>query len=86
MRSVICDHEHFDASRPFVADYWYSRWKESRQCELYRNKTKDTRASQLVPDPSSVHRLVLLGFPADSEDLEPFYGLEELRTPIEHLP
>ena len=78
MRSVICVHERFDALWPFVADHWNSRWRESGQCELHRTETQDTRAPQLVSDPSSVQRLVLLGFPADPEDLEPFSNLEEL--------
>jgi len=78
MRSVICVHERLDALWPCMADYWNNRWQESGQCDLYRTETKDARAPQLVPDPESVHRLVLLGLPATPEDLEPFSGLEEL--------
>ena len=78
MRSVICVHERFDASWPFVADHWNRRWQESGACELYRTEAKGARAPQMVENPSSVHRLVLLGLPADTEDLEPFSGLEEL--------
>ena len=77
MRSVICVHERFDASWPFAADYWHERWLQSGGCELYRSEDPVGRAPQLVPDPASVQRLVLLGFHADPEDLEPFRALEE---------
>jgi phosphoglycerate dehydrogenase-like enzyme len=77
MRSVICVHERFDAQWPFAADYWHERWREHGPCELYRSQDRSVRAPQLVPDPASVQRLVLLGFHADSEDLAPFSALEE---------
>jgi phosphoglycerate dehydrogenase-like enzyme len=77
MRSVICVHERFDAIWPFAADYWHKRWQENGGCELYRTEDPDARAHQLVSDPVSVQRLVLLGFPAGPEDLEPFASLEE---------
>ena len=77
MRSVICVHERFDAIWPFAADYWHERWQQNGGCEFYRTEDPAARASQLVSDPSSVHRLVLLGLPAAPEDLEPFVALEE---------
>ncbi len=77
MRSVICVHERFDAHWPFSADYWYECWGKLGGCELYRSEDSEARSPQLVPDPASVTRLVLLGFPADSQDLEPFSGLQE---------
>jgi phosphoglycerate dehydrogenase-like enzyme len=77
MRSVICVHERFEQHWPFSADHWHQRWQSSGGCELYRTEDAEARAPQLVPDPGSVQRLVLLGFPADPEDLEPFSGLEE---------
>ena len=77
MRSVICVHERFEAHWPFAADYWHDRWQQRSGCELYRSEDPAARAPQLVPDPASVQRLVLLGFPAAPEDLEPFTGLEE---------
>ena len=76
MRSVICVHERFDADWPFAADYWQERW-QSDGCELYRTEEPDARAPQLVPDAGSVQRLVLLGLPADCEDLAPFKAIEE---------
>ena len=76
MRSVICVHERFDADWPFAADYWQERWK-SEGCELYRTEEPEVRAPQLVPDPASVQRLILLGLPAGSDDLAPFSALEE---------
>ena len=77
MRSVICVNERFDAIWPFAADYWHDRWEENGGCEFYRTEDSDTRAPQLVSDPASVQRLVLLGLTAESEDLEPFTSLEE---------
>jgi phosphoglycerate dehydrogenase-like enzyme len=77
MRSVICVHERFDRSWPFAADYWHRRWLQSGDCELYRTENPGARPQQLVPDPGSVQRLVLLGFPVDDETLKPFTALEE---------
>lgn len=77
MRSVICVHERFDAIWPFTADHWLRRWQESGTCELYRSEDPGARAPGMVPDPATVQRLVLLGLPADAEDLEPFSALEE---------
>ena len=77
MRSVICVHERFDAIWPFAADYWHERWRQTHGCELYRTREPEARAPQIVPEPASVHRLVLLGLPAESEDLAPFSALEE---------
>ena len=77
MRSVICVHERFERMWPFAADYWHRRWQENGGCELFRTGEAGARAPQLVPDPGSVQRLALLGFPGDPEDLEPFRGLEE---------
>ena len=77
MRSVICVHERFDAQWPFAADYWQERWHGGGACELYRSQEPGARAPQLVPDTASVQRLVLLGLPADCEDLAAFSGLEE---------
>ena len=81
MRSAICVHERFDAEWPFAADYWHECWQRQGDCEFYRTEETETRAPQLVPDPASVQRLALLGFPACPEDLEPFSGLEECFHP-----
>ncbi len=77
MRSVICVHERFDAIWPFAADYWQERWSIDSRCELYRSQDTGAGAPQLVPDPATVVRLVLLGLPADNKDLAPFSALEE---------
>ena len=77
MRSVICVHERFDAEWPFAADYWHECWQRQGDCELFRTEDPEARAPHLVPDPASVQRLALLGFPAGPEDLEPFSALEE---------
>ena len=81
MRSVICVHERFDAEWPFAADYWHECWKSQGDCELYRTQDPEARAPQLVPDPASVQRLALLGFPATTHDLDPFSALEECFHP-----
>lgn len=76
-RSVICVHERFERHWPFVADYWHRRWQEAGGGELFRTAREDARAPELVPDPASVRRLAVLGFPGDEQDLEPFSALEE---------
>ena len=75
-RSVICVQERFDASWPFVADYWHSCW-ERQGCELYRSEDANARVPRMVPDPETVQRLVLLGLPTEEKDLAPFTSLEE---------
>jgi phosphoglycerate dehydrogenase-like enzyme len=77
MRSVICVHERYDGIWPFAADYWKQRWQDANGCEFYRTEESEARAPQMVPDPSAVQRLVILGLPATTEDLGPFTGLEE---------
>jgi phosphoglycerate dehydrogenase-like enzyme len=77
MRSVICVHERFERHWSFTADYWHHRWQEEGGSELYRSEDPDARITELVPDPAEVQRLVILGFPAESEDLTPFTILEE---------
>lgn len=77
MRSVICVHERFDAYWPFAADYWQACWQTQGKCELYRSEDPEARVTQFVTNPETVTRLVLLGFPAEDEDLTPFTGLEE---------
>ena len=77
MRSVICVHERFDAHWPFAADYWHACWQAQGDCELYHSEDPEARAMQLITNPETVTRLVLLGFPAEDEDLDPFTSLEE---------
>lgn len=87
MRSVICVHERFDAQWPFAADYWHVCWQGQGICELYRSEDAEARAHQLVSNPETVQRLVLLGFPADSDDLASFTTLEEcFHSPHNDLP
>ena len=77
MRSVICVHERFDEVWPFTADYWHQRWEDEGGCELYRTEEAEARAPDLVTNPETVQRLVLLGLPAEKSDLDPFTGLAE---------
>ncbi len=77
VRSVICVHESYEAHWPFTADHWHERWQEESGSELYRTEDPNAHAPELVPDSGTVNRLVLLGLPAESEDLEPFTALEE---------
>lgn len=72
MKSVICVHERFDAVWPFAADHWQQQWG----CELFRTEA-DISPAQLVPEPASVQRLVLLGFYPEATDLDPFSALKE---------
>ena len=77
MRSIICVHERYERAWSFTADYWHQKWKEEGSSELYRSENPEARIAQLVPDPATVTRLVILGFPAEPEDLVPFTTLEE---------
>jgi len=77
MRSVICVHEGYERNWSFTADHWHKKWQEEGGSELYRSENPDARITQLVPNPEEVQRLVILGFPAESEDLTPFSALEE---------
>ena len=77
VRSVICVHGQFERSWPYTADHWQRRWAESGGCELIRTAVEDARPAQLVEDPASVQRLVLLGFGLETRDLDPFTALEE---------
>ena len=76
-RSVICVHQRFMSSWPFVANHWHRRWQRDGGCELIRTAAPDAQVPQLVPNPTSVQRLVLLGFPITAEDFEPYTALEE---------
>ena len=77
MRSVICVHERFDATWPFAADYWQSCWQTTGECELYRTEQPDIRPANLIPNPATIQRLVLLGFLATAEELAPFTAVTE---------
>ena len=77
MRSIICVHERYERNWSFTADYWHERWKEEGDTELYRSEDPKARITELVADPATVTRLVILGFPAESEDLTPFSTLEK---------
>ncbi len=68
MRSVICVYHKFDASWPFAADHWHKVWQANGRCELYRTEDPEARPAQMVSDPASVQRLVLLGFILDEGD------------------
>ena len=78
MRSIICVHERYERNWSFTADYWHERWKEEGDTELYRSEDPKARITELVSDPATVTRLVILGFPAESEDLTPFLRLKNV--------
>ena len=77
VRAVICVHRKFERSWPYTADHWQDRWRRSGGCELIRTDAEDAAPAQLVPDPGSVRRLVLLGFSVGNHDLDSFAALEE---------
>ena len=77
VRSVICVHRNFERSWPYTADHWQWRWEQSGGCELIRTADPNAKAAQMVPEPGSVQRLVLLGVAIGTDDLEPFTALEE---------
>ncbi len=77
VRSVICVQRQFERSWPYTADHWQRRWQESGDCELIRAEADEATPAQLISDPASVRRLVLLGFSIGDYDLDPFASLEE---------
>lgn len=77
MRSVICVHESYDAHWPFTADHWHERWQKEGGCELYRTEDRGARVPNLVQNPQTVQRLVLLGISVESGDLKLFTTLKE---------
>ena len=77
VRSVICVHRQFERSWPYTANHWQQRWQQEGDCELIRTAAADAAAGQLVSEPATVRRLVLLGFSLGEGDLDPFTALEE---------
>ena len=76
VRSVICVHRQFERSWPYTADHWQRRWQQHGSCELIRT-AGEAAPAQIVKEPASVQRLVLLGFSLGDHDLDPFTALEE---------
>ena len=74
---MICVHRRFERSWPYTADHWHNRWRAGGDCELIRTDADGAGPAQVVPDPASVQRLVLLGFSIGDNDLDQFASLQE---------
>lgn len=79
MSDAILVHESFDATWPFAADHWRSRWPGAH---FVRTEAK-VRPETLIADPARVQRLALLGFALDETSLASFTGLRQV-TFTEH--
>ena len=77
VRSVICVHRQFERSWPYTADHWQRCWQRTGGCELIRTAEADATPAEMVTDPASVQRLVLLGFALGDDGLDRFTSLEE---------
>ena len=77
VRSVICVHRKFEGSWPYTADHWQRCWQRTGGCELIRTAEAGATPAEMVTDPASVRRLVLLGFALGDDGLDRFTSLEE---------
>lgn len=78
MRSVIVVSPVFDRTWPFVADHFHALWKKQGPVEFIRLDAGDSRpGGEIITDPASVTRLVLLSVPVTLPCLEAFSGLKE---------
>ncbi|GAA5030062.1 2-hydroxyacid dehydrogenase [Actinopolymorpha pittospori] len=77
-RGVLVSHARFDADWPWVAEAFRAQWPGSTPLECLRQDLDDTRAvHEVVKDPGSVRRLVVLGSPVTAESVAAFTGLAE---------
>src|SRR4051812_10813150 len=81
-RSVIIVHPSFERCWPFTADHLLALWQAQGAVELQRLAPTEARAAhQLVVDPASVERLVVLGAPLSEACAEAFGSLREIACP-----
>ena len=82
MRSAIAVHPDFDAGWPFAADRFRELWESEGGLDFVRLEAADRRAaSDVLPHPESITRLVLLNVPFTARCLEAFSALEEAALP-----
>ncbi len=78
MSSLIVIHADFEAHWPFVADHWYTQWRDQDETALIRLPRGDTRSlGEVVNQPREVTRLACLGVPVTFECLQELTHLAE---------
>ena len=79
MTSLIVVHPKFDGVWPFAADALHARWQAAGPTEFLRLAGDETRPlGDVVPDPASVRRMVVLGVPVTERCVEKFTALQEV--------
>ncbi|HZR42166.1 MAG TPA: NAD(P)-dependent oxidoreductase [Ktedonobacteraceae bacterium] len=79
MRSVIIVHPDFDRIWPFSADHFHTLWQAQGKVEFLRLDHADRRpVGEIVSQPESVTRLVVLQVPMTHSCLARLRGLREL--------
>ncbi len=78
MRSLIIVHPDFDTTWPWAGDHFHALWKAQGTVEFIRQQPGDrTPVAQLVRDPATVTRLVVLGSVVTEACAPVFSGLQE---------
>jgi phosphoglycerate dehydrogenase-like enzyme len=79
MRSVIMVHPDFDRLWPFAADHFRTLWQTQGPVQFLRLDHTDRRpVGEIVSEPESVTRLVMLEVPLTENCLSRMTGLREL--------
>ena len=72
----------FDVAWPFVAEAFRTQWQARGPLDCVRLEVDDARAvHEVVADPASVTRLVVLGVPFTADSVTAFGGLREAALP-----
>jgi phosphoglycerate dehydrogenase-like enzyme len=78
MRSVIITSPVFDRTWPFAADHFHALWKEQGDVEFIRLESENFQpVSEMLANPKTVTRLVLLCIPVALDCLKQMSGLKE---------
>ncbi|NRA38663.1 MAG: hydroxyacid dehydrogenase [Planctomycetes bacterium] len=79
--SAIIVHEMFERTWSWTADHWNRQWQKLYQIEhvfFTRIEGEHESLAQLIDNPASVERLVVLGHQLILADMQAFSGLKEL--------
>jgi phosphoglycerate dehydrogenase-like enzyme len=78
MTSLIAVHTDFDATWPFAADYWHSRWQAQGPTIFVRvERGNQPTLGELIADGKGVTRLATLGIPVTPACLDKLPDLRE---------
>jgi len=78
MSSLIVVHADFEAHWPFVAEDWYTTWRDQDETRLLRLPRNDTRwLGEVIEQPATVTRLVSLGVPVSAACVAALTALQE---------